>query len=796
MVGLSKNMKEKNNQKKRFVILDAHAIIHRAYHALPAFTNSRGESTGALYGITAMLIRIFEELKPDSIVAAYDLPKPTFRHLSYDGYKAGRAKADDALIEQIIASRGIFKIFNIPMLDAEGFEADDVIGTLVEKYKDISDVDIVIASGDMDTMQLISDDKVQVYTLKRGVRDMILYNEEMVVERYGFSPERLVDFKGLRGDPSDNIIGVKGVGEKTATSIIQKFGTIENLYEAIEKGDEQSIKEAGITSRILGVLKESKDEAFFSKTLATIRRDAPIDFDIKDGEYKNNLDEDEIMDLMSRYEFTSLIPRIKKVFSFKEEFDHVEADPNLLKEASIALWVLYSEQANPTLDMVLQRTRKKSLSDAYEVLIQELKKENLIDIFEKIEKPLIPIIEEMSRVGIKIDKDYYEKLADNMSKELSVIESKIKSFSKEDFNLNSPKQLSKLIFDELGLKPKGKRKASGAYTTNADVLEGLVDEHEIIRLILSYREVQKLLSTYVTPFLEHSKADGRIHATFLQHGTSTGRFSSTNPNVQNIPNSTGDKFSGDDIRRGIVADEGKVFISSDYSQIELRMLAILSGEEKLLESFKNGDDIHSAVASFMFDTKIEEVTSEMRRAAKVVNFGILFGMGVSALQKNLNTSREEAQKFYNEYFENFPKVTNFLEQSKENAKVDGYTTTLFGRKRYFPGIKSSAGFLRAIAERMASNAPIQGSAADVIKISIKLIDEDLRSSGLYKKASLVLQIHDELVYEVDKDSVLDVQKIIESAMSGVFERSPIKYEGEIVPLSVSTSVGDRLDLLK
>lgn len=789
-------MKEKNSQNKRLVILDAHAIIHRAYHALPAFTNSRGESTGALYGITAMLIRIFEELKPDSIVAAYDLPKPTFRHLSYEGYKAGRAKADDTLVEQIIASRGIFDIFNVPMLDAEGFEADDIIGTLVEQYKDVSGVDIVIASGDMDTMQLVKDDKVQVYTLKRGVRDMILYNEEAVTERYGFSPEKLVDFKGLRGDPSDNIIGVKGVGDKTATNIIQKFGTIENLYEAIDKEDEKSIKEAGISPRILGILKESRDEAFFSKTLATIRRDAPIVFDIKDGEYQKGLNENEILDLMSRYEFTSLVPRIKKVFSFKEEVVQVDVDPKLLREASIALWVLYSEQANPTLDMILQRTRKKTLNDAYDVLIDELKKENLIDIFEKIEKPLIPIIEEMSNVGIKIDQNYYADLARKMSEELSLIEKKIKSFSKEDFNLNSPKQLSKLIFDDLGLKPKGKRKASGAYTTSADVLEGLVDDHEIIPLILSYREVQKLLSTYVTPFIEHAKKDGRIHATFLQHGTSTGRFSSTNPNVQNIPNSSGGKFGGDDIRKGIIADEGKVFISSDYSQIELRMLAILSGEEKLIESFKKGDDIHSTVASFMFDTKIEDVTHDMRRAAKVVNFGILFGMGVSALQKNLNTTREEAQKFYNEYFENFPKVTSFLELSKEKAKIDGYTTTLFGRKRYFPGIKSSAGFLRAIAERMASNAPIQGSAADIIKIAIKLIDEDLKKTKLDQRASLVLQIHDELVYEVEKDSVKEVQNIIESAMSSVFERSSIKYEGEIVPLSVSTSTGERLDLLK
>lgn len=790
-------MKEKNNQKIKLVILDAHAIIHRAYHALPAFTNSKGESTGALYGITSMLIKIFEDLKPDSIVAAYDLPKPTFRHLSYSEYKSGRAKADDSLVEQIIASRNIFNIFNIPILDVEGFEADDIIGTLVEKYKDREDVEIVIASGDMDTMQLVNDKKVQVYTLKKGVKDTILYDEDAVVERYGFSPEKLVDFKGLRGDPSDNIIGIKGIGDKTATSIIQVFGSIENLYEELNSlSEEEIIKKSNLSKRIVSLLKENKDEAFFSKTLATIRRDAPIKFDVSDGEYRRTISEEKIMDLMSRYEFSSLIPRIKKVFSFEQEEINRDVDPKLLRECSIALWVLYSEQTNPDLEKILQRTRKKNLEDAYNVLIQELQKESLFDIFEKIEKPLIPIIEQMTETGISVDRKYYEDLSIKMSQELSTLESKIKKYSEQDININSPKQLSTFIFDELGLKPKGKRKASGAYTTNADVLESLIGEHEVIKLILSYREIQKLLSTYVIPFLEHSKEDGRIHATFLQHGTSTGRFSSTNPNVQNIPNSEGEFFSGNDIRKGIVSGKGKVFISSDYSQIELRMLAILSQEKSLLESFRRGDDIHSAVASFMFNRKIEDITNDMRRAAKVVNFGILFGMGVTALQKNLNTTRAEAQKFYNDYFEKFPKVTSFLESSKESAKMLGYTTTIFGRKRFFPSIKSSAPFLRALAERMASNAPIQGSAADVIKIAIKLIDEDLRSANLYSKAKLVLQIHDELVYEVDEDNLEEVKNIIENAMSSVFERSPIKYSGEKVPLSVSTNIGNRLDLLK
>lgn len=786
----------KKKENKTLVILDSHAIIHRAYHALPSFTNSSGQATGALYGLTSMLMRILEELKPDSIVAAYDLPKPTFRHLSYDGYKAGRAKADDELIFQIKASREIFAAFGIPVLDAEGFEADDIIGTLVEQYSDKEDIDIIIASGDMDTMQLISGDKVRVYTLKRGVRDMIMYNEESVFERFGFGSKQLIDFKGLSGDPSDNIIGVKGVGEKTATSIINTFGSIENLYEALESDDKDKISQSGLTPRVINLLKENKDDAFFSKTLATIRRDAPISFNFDDGLYTKNADEELIREIFSRYEFSSLLARVKKIFVFGPDEIGEEYDPNLLKEASIALWVLYSEQTNPSKDIILQRTRKKKVSEAYDAIISELKTKGGYEVFEKIEKPIISIIDSMQEKGVKIDVDYYTDLSKKMKDILSSIEKKIHAISGEDVNINSPKQLSKVLFDKLGLKPKGKRKASGAFTTSADVLEDLKGEHEIVGLILEYREVQKLLSTYVDAFLNHVKEDGRVHATFLQHGTATGRFSSANPNMQNIPNSSTGTFSGDDIRKGIVADEGKVFIGSDYSQIELRMLAILAKDEKLLEGFQKGDDVHNTVASFIFSVPVESVTSDMRRAAKVVNFGILFGMGVSALQKNLGSTREEAQKFYNDYFESFPAVTAYLEASKDAAKSVGFTETLFGRRRYFPGINAGAPYLRSIAERMASNAPIQGTAADVIKIAIKLIDEDLRTAGLIEKAALVLQVHDELIYEVDESVLGEVRDIIEKAMTGVFERSPIEVSGPFVPLVVASGVGKRLDELK
>ena len=782
---------KKNSNNRTFVILDAHAIIHRAYHALPSFTNSAGVPTGALYGLASMIMRIMEELKPDIIVAAYDLPKPTFRHLSYDAYKGTRAKTDDALISQIVVSRELFNAFGIPCLDAEGFEADDVIGTLVEQYKSTPDLNIVIASGDMDTLQLVEGKKVQVFTLKKGVTDTILYDEDAVVERYTFKPLQLVDYKGLRGDPSDNIIGVPGIGEKTATTIITSFGSIEGLYAALEK-DEQSLRDIGLTPRIIGILKEHKDDAFFSKTLATIRRDAPVVFPLPEISFKDTVKEEIIRELFARYEFSSLIPRVKKLFTFAPDVPQEEVDPTLLREASIMLWVLYSEQTNPTLEMILERTRKKTLAEARESLVEELKKRNLYEVYEKLEEPLIPIIARMQEVGVMIDQEYFTALAGTMQTMLDGIEAKIRETAGATININSPKQLSELLFTTLGLKPKGKKKASGAFTTNAETLESLRDEHVVVAMILEYREIQKLLSTYVEALLHHVKEDGRVHATFLQHGTTTGRFSSANPNMQNIPI----KASGKDIRHGIIAAPGKVFIGSDYSQIELRMLAILSGDEKLIESFKQGNDVHTTVAASMFGVKDIEVTADMRRAAKVVNFGILFGMGVSALQKNLGTTREKAQTFYTDYFAAFPAVTAYLENSKEQAKTLGYTTTLFGRRRYFPSINAGAPFLRAIAERMASNAPIQGSAADVIKLAIPLVDQALQAAGLQGKAELVLQVHDELVYEVDEGGATQVEQIIRDAMTSVLEHSLISIDSKGVPLAVSVGVGHRLDELK
>ncbi len=789
---------------KTLVILDAHAVIHRAYHALPSFTNSAGVPTGALYGIVSMLIRIVEDLKPDAIVAAYDLPKPTFRHLAYDDYKKGRVKADDDLVAQLQSSRELFKAFGIECLDAEGFEADDVIGTLVEQFKKDKDVSIIIASGDMDTLQLVDDKKVQVFTLRKGVTDTVLYDEDGVVARYGFKPPQLVDYKGLRGDPSDNIIGVPGIGEKTATSIIQTFGSIEALYKELEKparphdgsgagGDNPKLKDAGLTPRIIGVLKEHKDDAFFSKTLATIRRDAPVAFTIPETPYKQMVNQEKVMEKVSEYEFRSLVPRLKKLFAFEEQGPTEEVDPELLKLASIGLWVLYSENTNPPYEAILERTHKKTLAEAYDAIVAELKKKNLFTLFETIEKPLIPIIVRMQEWGIMIDRPFFEKLRERMLETLARIEKEVVELTGDSINLNSPKQLSELLFGKLGLKPKGKQKASGAYTTNAETLESLVDAHPIIPKILEHREVQKLLSTYVEALLACADNKDTVHSTFVQHGAATGRFSSTNPNLQNIP-IKGE--GGMEIRHGFVARKGHVFIGSDYSQIELRVLAMLSRDTQLIDTFARGEDIHARVASAMFNVPLAEVTNDMRRKAKVINFGILYGMGVSALQKNLGSTRQEAATYYEQYFATFPTIHDYIERTKALAREQGFTETMFGRRRYFPGINAAAPFMRAFAERMAVNAPIQGTNADIVKLAIIMIDEDLRAAGLIDKVHLTLQIHDELVYEVEEVVKDEAQEIITKAMTDVFLRSPIKAKEETVPLGVSVGIGHRLDELK
>lgn len=750
---------------KKVVILDSHAIIHRAYHALPDFASTTGEPTGALYGLSTMLFGIIKEFRPDYIFAAFDLPKPTYRHTVYADYKSGRKAIDENLIAQIKRSREVFHAFNIPVLEKEGFEADDVVGALAKKLSEEKDLEIIIASGDMDTLQLVDGEKVKVYTLKKGIKDTIIYDEKTVIDRYGFAPYQIPDYKGLRGDTSDNIIGVKGIGEKIATDLIQKYKTIENLYKVLKKGDQQLLAD-GFKPRIIGLLREHEEEARFSKMLATIQVDVPVDFDLTQS-WKDGVSIKRVQKLFAELDFRSLQSKLSDVFGIgsDEPVVHEDIDPILLKETSIALWVLRSSMTNPTYQDILSFTKKDNLQDAHDHIIEMLKNEGAEKLFFEIEKPLIPIVEEMSANGIALDTDLLDEISKEYHAELDKIIKKIYEHAGEEFNINSPKQLADILFNKMNLSYKGMRKGkSGSFSTKEEVLQKLVDENPIAEELLKYRELAKLLSTYIDTFPKMVGMDGRLRTTFLQAGAATGRMASQEPNFQNIPVKT---EHGRRIRNAFVAKDGTKLVAFDYSQVELRLAAILSEDPKLIEIFKNGEDVHAGVASYMFGIPQSEVTKEMRNKAKVINFGILYGMGVSALQKNLKVDRKEAQEFYNQYFEQFSGLAAYLEETKEFAKVHGYTQTMYGRKRFFEGIKSKLPFIRAQAERMAINAPVQGTSADMIKVAMVRIDEILKKENLKDRVKLVLQIHDEIIFEVEDEIVERVTELVPKVMEEV-----------------------------
>lgn len=764
--------------QKRLVLLDAHAIIHRAYHALPDFTGPDGAPTGALYGLSSMLLRIIADLEPDYIAACYDLPKPTIRHQAYEGYKGTRAKTDDALIAQLKGSREVFEAFCIPCYDREGFEADDLLGTIAAQFKDEPHLQVIIASGDMDTLQLVDGDRVTVYTLGRGINETIEYNEKKVVARYGFGPLLVPDFKGLRGDPSDNIKGIPGVGEKTATDLIKGFGSIDDIYAALSKknSDEVFLKK-GIKARVIGLLREHEEDARFSRSLATIRTDAPIAFSIPDKPWREGVRLQRVQTLFDTLGFRSLRPRLSVVFRDNgADFEASELDDFLeeevvdagrLQEAAVMLWLLSSDFTNPTLEDILAYTKERQFDAAYNVLATKIAETGrLLEVYEHIERPLIPVLKKMKEHGVLIDTKALALLQNRYQTELDALEKRIIETAGVTFNINSPKQLGEVLFDTLGLAAKGqKRTKTGERSTKESELEKIKDTHPIIADVLEYREIKKLLGTYIESIPSLLDAHDRLHADFIQTGTTTGRFASQNPNLQNIPIRTD---RGRAIRHAFIAPAGFVLAAFDYSQIELRIAAILSGDEKLINIFKSGRDVHAEVAALVFNVSADKVDREMRRRAKIINFGILYGMGVNALKAELGSTTAEAHAFLEDYFRTFKTLAEYLERTKGGARKHGYTETLFGRRREFPGLKSPLPYVRAQAERMAINAPIQGTQADIIKLAMVQIEQHLVQSGAKDDAYLLFQVHDELVYELreEKAAVLaaDIRRIMETAL--------------------------------
>jgi DNA polymerase-1 len=866
-------------KQKVLVLLDSHAILHRAYHALPDFTSPAGEPTGALYGFSAVLLKILRELKPDYIAACFDLPEPTFRHVAYEKYKAKRPKMAEELAGQIMKSKEILKAFQIPIYEHPGFEADDILGTIVEKLKNEKNLKIIIASGDLDTLQLVKGNKVVVYTLRKGVKDIVLYNETDVEKRFGFKPKLLPDFKGLKGDPSDNIVGVPGIGDKTAEILVKNFGTIENLYKKLENGGDL-LKKAGIKKGAIEKLKKNEDNALFSKALAEIRRDAPIHFKLEEASRFLEFYREDIKNIFSKFGFKSLISRLeelnfagnnvsasvekgkdkKSIIKFfdpkkftgrgeyfwifdKDEvyvvlnarlklrslaskrpltfklahedfkknriffaeifkkknrhyaynakkllhyFSKYEIEPNFDFDIMIASWLLEPAVPNPSLHDILHlvkhnqsfdiefSSKPEMLSFLFEIrdlILKKLEERHLLEVFFNIEMPLIKVLFRMEKNGVSVDASYLKKLSRKYGAKLKKLEEKIWRDAGEKFNVNSTRQLSRILFDKLGLNIKGLKKTEkGSRSTRFSELLKLKGKHPIIEKVIFQRELAKLVSMYIDSLPNLIANDGRIHTNFIQTGTVTGRLSSQNPNLQNLPVKT--EF-GRSIRKAFRPRDGFIFLSCDYSQIELRIAAILSKDAKMLEAFRRDEDIHAMTAAKIFDVPLDKVTLEMRNKAKVINFGILYGMGTNTLALNLNIPRSEAKAFLNAYFENFLGVRGYLEKVKKNAERNGYVETLFGRKRFLPYINSRNFILKREAERMAVNMPVQGTAADIMKLAMIKIDNVLKEEPFKGKALMVLQVHDELLFEMKKEILGEAASKIKNIMENV-------YKGDVV----------------
>ena len=872
---------------KKLVLIDGHSILNRAFYGVPELSNSQGLHTNAVYGFLNIMFKILDEEAADYIAVAFDLSAPTFRHKAYAEYKGTRKSMPDELREQVPLIKDVLSSMNIPILTKEGYEADDIIGTIAKRYQS-DEVFVSVISGDRDLLQLSDKHiKIRIPKTSKGVTTIHDYLPEDVMNEYGVTPKEFIDVKALMGDTSDNVPGVPSIGEKTATKIIQEYHSIEN---AIEHVDELK------PPRASKALSEHVEDAKFSKMLVTIVTDAPIEADISDMEV-GNLYTKESLEWINKLEFKSFLKRyenveteanieldtsvidkkeaweslytelkaskefgisicpeetaiksyhvnslyaisitlenksyiikdMENISDILEEIIRLDAGKYILSlkpliklvkdmkaaknfyDISVAAYLInplkdsyfvediardYMESAcssksemigKAKLNEVLRFNDEKAINyfatesyvalHAKENILAKLKDLELTELYENVEMPLIYSLAKMENTGVRVDEERLKKYADTLLEKIAKLEESITKKAGESFNINSPKQLGEILFEKLKLS--GGKKTKTGYSTAADVLEKLAPEHEIIRDILEYRQLTKLNSTYATGLAGYIREDGRIHGTFNQTITATGRISSTDPNLQNIPVRT---EMGSKIRDIFVPKEGYVFVDADYSQIELRVLASLSGDEKLIESYHSAADIHAATASQVFHVPLEEVTPELRRNAKAVNFGVVYGISAFGLSEDLSISRKEALDYINNYFKIYGGVKTFLDKQVADAKEKGYVKTMFGRIRPIPEIKSSNFMTRSFGDRVAMNSPIQGSAADIMKISMLKVDEALEKSGF--DARIVLQIHDELLVEVKEEEAAKVSELVEKAMK---EAVSLK-----VPLEVDAHIG-------
>src|SRR3989339_81510 len=899
---------------KKLVIIDSNALLHRAWHAIPPLKTKDGLMVNAVFGYTSLLLNILRELKPEYIIASFDIAGKTFRHEQYKDYKAQRIKQADEFYEQFPLSKEVLTAFNIPILTKAGFEADDIIGTISqEAYQKYKDLEIIIITGDLDALQLVND-RVKVLTLKRGFNDTVTYDLAAVKKRYDLKPEQLIDLKAIQGDTSDNIKGVKGIGEKGAAELIKKFGSLDNLYKKIDSAD--------IKEKTKQLLLDQKQQAYDSRTLVTIVRNVPLDWTLEEARF-SQFDSEDVYKVFQKLEFKSLLNKIphnqsdinnnafsqnqdnnytiikdeevfknfyaklklQKIFAFDTEttgldvltkkllglsfcwqakeayyiqmgdkkfndlvleklkpiFEdekiakvghNIKFDYKVLRVLDIKLTGLsfdtlvaaylinydrglkLEELAFAYLgykklkleDLLEEKPKKKNDIDIlkiapdklawygaedaditfrlYEKIYGLMKNDKNFELLQKIEIPLIPALADMELAGICLDKKFLANMELQFKKDLEKLTEKIYKLAGKEFNIASPAQLKKVLFEDMAISVSGIKKTKTGLSTAASELDKLKGVHPIISLLVEYRELSKLQSTYIKalPELINSHSH-RLHTSFNQTVTATGRLSSSNPNLQNIPIRT---ELGKKIRQAFVAPDKHILLSADYSQIELRLAAALSNDPKMIAAFQRGEDIHARTAAEIHKIELDQVTKDIRRTAKEINFGILYGLGSLGLAQRTGLSRNEAKDFIEKYFNVYKKIKQYIDYTKNFAHQNGYSQTIFGRRRYLPDINSSMPMLRAAAERMAINMPVQGTAADLIKLAMISISQDLPK--LSPGSKIVLQVHDELVLEVPEKELDKVATFVKKTMESVYQLP--------VPLSVDLEIGKNWGELK
>ena len=858
---------------KKLLILDSNSILNRAFYGVRYLSAKDGTPTNAIYGFLNILLKLIKEQEPDYICAAFDVKAPTFRHKQYEGYKAQRKPMPEGLAAQMPLAKDVLRAMGVTILEKEGYEADDIIGTVARLCEE-SEISCFIATGDKDDLQLASDKtKVILTVTKSGYNETIIYDDKAVKEKYRVTPTEFIDVKALMGDPSDNIPGVKGVGEKTAMSLIEKHHSIEYIYENIDG--------IGLKGAMLQKMKDGRKMAFMSKELATINRNTPIEFNAEECVFDGFENNGELYEILKRLELNSIIKKldlsggdnVKENEDIFKDFSYQVGDKNMIsgdkvtvvldfdgdnissaavgagnnavvlneqddikelleddsiakvmfdvKEAivklngridiknisddtAISAYLVYPSKNEYTIEKlaseyfgtVIEKPEVKQLSllddvetDRSEYLAKcavalgvlnerigdKIKENGQEKLYHEVELPLVTVLAHLEINGFLVDDNQLKEFADKLGEKIDALTNEIYMLAGEEFNINSPKQLGVILFEKLELKPVKKTKTG--YATNADVLEKLRDKHPIVNFIMEYRQLAKLKSTYCDGLRAVVNPNThRIHSVFTQTVTVTGRLSSTEPNLQNIPTRT---ELGREIRKMFVAKEGYVLVDADYSQIELRVLAHIANDETMINAFRNNEDIHAVTASQVLGIPLEDVTKEQRSSAKAVNFGIVYGIGEFSLAQDLHISVKEAKAYIESYLEKYHGVRNYMESIKEQAKKDGYVKTMLNRIRYIPELKSPNYNIRQFGERVALNTPIQGTAADIIKLAMVRVDNRLINEGL--KSKLILQVHDELIVEAHKDEVDKVKQILSEEMQSAMELN--------VPLKVDMSTG-------